>query len=242
MSTENMNSRCRRWRCRIRGPFPPVEVLSQYPAVALFVQRAVAAKPDFELTRENASAVIEICARLDGLPLAIELAAARVKVLSPASMRTRLVSRLQLLTGGARDLPQRQQTLRAAIDWSHDLLSAAEQKLFRRLSVFVGGCTLEGVEAVCDTKGDLDLDLLDAMASMVDKSLVQQAEQAQGESRFVMLETIREYALEKLRRKRGGGCDEARPSRLLPGAGGRRGYRAERRGRRGMAGTPYVGT
>jgi predicted ATPase len=105
---------------------------------------------------------------------------------------------LQLLTGGARDMPQRQQTLRAAIDWSYDLLSAAEQKLFRRLSVFVGGCTLEGAEAVCNTKGDLDLDLLDGMASMVDKSLVQQAEQAMGESRFMMLETIREYAEEKL--------------------------------------------
>jgi tetratricopeptide (TPR) repeat protein len=113
-------------------------------------------------------------------------------------MLTRLASRLQLLTGGSRDLPQRQQTLRAAMDWSYDLLSAAEQKLFRRLSVFVGGCTLEGVEAVCDTKGDLDLDLLDGMASMVDKSLAQQVEQAKGESRFVMLETIREYALEKL--------------------------------------------
>ncbi|PYX29865.1 MAG: hypothetical protein DMG80_13610 [Acidobacteria bacterium] len=177
---------------------PPIEVLSQYPAVALFVQRAVAAKPDFELNRENASAITEICARLDGLPLAIELAAARVKVLSPASMRTRLASRLQLLTGGARDLPQRQQTLRGAMDWSYDLLSTAEQKLFRRLSVFVGGCNLEGVEAVCDTRSDLDLDLLDGMASMVDKSLVHQVEQASGESRFVMLETISEYALEKL--------------------------------------------
>lgn len=177
---------------------PSVEVLSQCPAVALFVQRAVAAKPDFELNGENASAVIEICARLDGLPLAIELAAARVKVLSPSSMRTRLTSRLRLLTGGARDLPRRQQTLRAAMDWSYDLLSAAEQKLFRRLSVFVGGCNLEGVEAACDTKGDLDLDLLDGMASLMDKSWVQQSEQAKGESRFVMLETIREYALEKL--------------------------------------------
>ena len=177
---------------------PPVEVLSQYPAVALFVQRAVAAKPDFELNHENALAVTEICARLDGLPLAIELAAARVKVLSPSSMRARLTSRLQLLTGGARDMPERHQTLRAAMDWSYDLLSPAEQKLFRRLSVFVGGCTLEGAEAVCDTRGDLDLDLLDGMASMVDKSLMQQDEQANGESRFAMLETIREYALEKL--------------------------------------------
>jgi predicted ATPase len=178
---------------------PAFEILSQCPAVALFVQRAIAAKPGFELTRENAPAVTEICARLDGLPLAIELAAARVKVLSPSSMLTRLASRLQLLTGGARDLPQRQQTLRAAMDWSYDLLNAAEQKLFRRLSVSVGGCNLEGVEAVCDTKGDLDVDLLDGMASMVDKSLAQHVEQAKGESRFRMLETIREYALEKLK-------------------------------------------
>jgi predicted ATPase len=175
-----------------------VEVLSRCPAVALFAQRAVAAKPDFELNRENALTVAEICARLDGLPLAIELAAARVKVLSPSLMLTRLASRLQLLTGGSRDLPQRQQTLRAAIDWSYDLLSATEQKLFRRLSVFQGGCNLEGVEAVCDAKADLDVDLLDGMASMVDKSLVQQVEPAKGESRFVMLDTIREYALEKL--------------------------------------------
>lgn len=172
--------------------------LSQSPAVALFLQRAVAAKPDFELTREIAATVIEICARLDGLPLAIELAAARVKVLSPSSMQARLASRLQLLTGGARDLPQRQQTLRATMDWSYELLRPAEQRLFRRLSVFVGGCNLEGAEAVCDTKGDLDLDMLDGMESMVDKSLVQQIEHAEGESRFVMLETIREYALEKL--------------------------------------------
>src|SRR6202047_3792501 len=177
---------------------PSVQVLLQCPAVALFVQRAAAAKPDFELNRENASAVTEICARLDGLPPAIGLGAARVKVLSPSSMLTRLSSRLQLLTGGSRDLPQRQQTLRAAIDWGYDLLSAAEQKLFRRLSVFAGGCNLESVEAVCDTNGELDLDLLDGMASMVDKSLVQQVEQALGESRFVMLETIREHALEQL--------------------------------------------
>jgi predicted ATPase len=177
---------------------PPLEILSKYSAVALFVQRATAARPDFELDRENASAVTAICARLDGLPLAIELAAARVKVLSLSSILTRLASRLQLLTGGARDLPERQQTLRGAIDWSYDLLSPAEQRLFRRLSVFVNGCNLEGVEAVCDTKGDLDLDLLDGMASMVDKSLLQQLAEADGEVRFIMLETIREYALEKL--------------------------------------------
>ena len=177
---------------------PSVEILARCPAVALFVQRARAVKPDFELNRENATTIAEICARLDGLPLAIELAAARVKVLSPALILTRLASRLQLLTGGARDMPQRQQTLRAAIDWSYDLLAAAEQKLFRRLSVFVGGSTLEAAEAVCNAKGDLDLDLLDGMASLVDKSLAQEADLAKGESRFVMLETIREYALEKL--------------------------------------------
>jgi predicted ATPase len=177
---------------------PSLKALSQYPAVALFVQRAVAARPDFELNQENARAVTEICAGLDGLPLAIELAAARVKVLSPSAMRTRLAGRLQLLTGGARDLPQRQQTLRATIDWSYDLLTPAEQKLFRRLSVFTGGCTLEGAEAVCDTKADLDLDLLDGMASMVDKSLLQQVEHPGADSRFVMLEMIREYAQEKL--------------------------------------------
>lgn len=178
---------------------PSLEKLARYSGVALFVQRAAAAKPGFELNRENAAAVAEICARLDGLPLAIELAAARVKVLSPASMLTRLASRLQLLTGGARDLPERQQTLRAAMDWSYDLLNPAEQRLFRRLSVFVGGCNLEGVEAVCDARGDLELDLLDGMASIVDKSLAQQVESANGESRFVMLETIREYASEKLK-------------------------------------------
>jgi predicted ATPase len=177
---------------------PPVKILSGYPAVALFVQRAVAVKPDFELTSTNACAVAEICARLDGLPLAIELAAARVKVLSPSSLLTRLASRLQLLTGGSKDMPQRQQTLRAAIDWSYDLLSSAEQKLFRRLSVFAGGWTLEGAEAVCDAKGDLELDLLDAITSLVDKSLAQQIEQAKDEPRFAMLETIREYAMEKL--------------------------------------------
>jgi predicted ATPase len=177
---------------------PSVEILSQCPAVALFVERARAVKPDFELKRENATTVAEICARLDGLPLAIELAAARIKVLSPSLMLTRLASRLQLLTGGARDMPRRQQTLRAAIDWSYDLLTAAEQELFRRLSVFVGGCTLEGAEAVCNAKADLDLDLLDGMASLVDKSLAREVEPAKGESRFMMLETIREYALEKL--------------------------------------------
>lgn len=177
---------------------PSLELLSQYSGVALFIKRAKAVKPDFEVTEENAAAVAEICARLDGLPLAIEIAAARVKFFSPSAMRKRLASRLELLTGGPRDLPARQQTLRGAIDWSYDLLNPAEQKLFRRLSVFAGPCTLEGVEAVCNTKNDLGLDVVEGMASLVDRSLVQQVEQAEDESRFVMLETIREYGMEKL--------------------------------------------
>lgn len=177
---------------------PSLEALVQYPAIALLIQRARAVKPDFEITQENAAAVAEICVRLDGLPLAIELAAARLKFLSPSAVRTRLASRLHLLTGGAQDLPERQQTLRGAIDWSYDLLNPGEQRLFSRLSVFVAGCTLEAAEAVCDTKGDLGLDMLEGMASLVDKSLVQQLGEAGGESRFVMLETIREYGLERL--------------------------------------------
>jgi predicted ATPase/serine/threonine protein kinase len=177
---------------------PSLELLSQYSGVALFIKRAKAVKPDFEIAEDNAAAVAEICARLDGLPLAIEIAAARVKFFSPSAMRKRLASRLELLTGGPRDLPARQQTLRGAIDWSYDLLNAAEQTLFRRLSVFAGPCTLEAVEAVCNTKSDLGLDVLEGMASLVDRSLVQQVEQAKDESRFVMLETIREYGLGKL--------------------------------------------
>jgi predicted ATPase len=177
---------------------PSPEALLQFPAVALFVQRAAAVKPDFKLTHENASAVATICAHLDGLPLAIELAAARVKLLSPSAMQNRLESRLQLLTGGARDLPARQQTLRGAIDWSFGLLSAPEQTLFRRLAVFEGGCTLDAIEAVCNTRQDLGVEVLDGMESIVDKSLMQQQEQAEGEPRFTMLETIREYALEQL--------------------------------------------
>ena len=177
---------------------PDVKALSQYPAVALFLQRAVALKPDFALTQDNVRDVVEICARLDGLPLAIELAAARIKLLPPAAMLARLQSCLQLLTAGPRDLPERQQTLRAAFDWSYELLNAAEQKLLQRLSVFVSGCTLEAAEAVCNAKNDLEVDLLDGMASLVDRSLLQQSEPADGEARFRMLETIREYALERL--------------------------------------------
>ncbi len=177
---------------------PPLDVLSRLPAVALFVERARAVKHEFTLTTENAPAIAAVCARLDGLPLAIELAAARIKLLSPSAMLARLESCLNLLTGGARDLPTRQQTLRGTVDWSYGLLNPAEQTLFRRISAFLGGCTLEAVEAVCDTAGDLGLDVLDGMASMMDKSLAQQVEGAAGETRFVMLSAIREYALERL--------------------------------------------
>jgi predicted ATPase len=177
---------------------PSLEILSALPAVALFLERARAVKHEFALTKENAPTVAAICARLDGLPLAIELAAARIKMLSPSAMLARLAGRLNLLTGGARDLPSRQQTLRGTVDWSYGLLNGAEQTLFRRLSVFAGGCTLEAVEAVCDTKSDLGLDVLDGMASMVDKSLAQQGEQADTETRFHMLSTLREYARERL--------------------------------------------
>jgi predicted ATPase/DNA-binding winged helix-turn-helix (wHTH) protein len=172
--------------------------LRENPSVNLFAQRAAAVKPDFQLTAENASIVAEICSRVDGLPLAIELAAARVKVLPLPGILTRLQSRLHLLTAGARDLPQRQQTLRNTIDWSYGLLTEAEQKLLRRLSVFWGGCTLEAAEAVSNTKDDLGGDIFDLMSSLVDKSLIQQRQEEKDEPRFRMLETIREYSLERL--------------------------------------------
>jgi tetratricopeptide (TPR) repeat protein len=175
-----------------------LELLSRFSSVTLFVERANAVKREFALTQENAPLVAAICARLDGLPLAIELAAARIKLLSPSAMLARLEKRLSLLTGGALDLPTRQQTLRSTVDWSYSLLNSAEQQFFRRLSVFSGGCTLEAAEAVCDAKGDLGLDALDGMASMVDKSLAQHVEQQESETRFFMLSTIREYALERL--------------------------------------------
>jgi predicted ATPase len=178
-------------------PLSP-EALLRFPAIALFVERAKAVKSNFTLTKENAATIAAICCRLDGLPLAIELAASRSKLLSPAAMLTRLESSLNLLTGGARDLPVRQQTLRGTVEWSYSLLNPAEQSLFRRLSVFTGGCTLEAVEAVCDTKSDLGMDVLDGMASMVDKSLTQQIEHPGAETRFLMLSAIREFALEHL--------------------------------------------
>lgn len=184
---------------------PPrdVRTLSGYEAVAYFVERARAVKPDFRLTGENAPAVTEICARLDGLPLGIQLAAARVKLLSPEAVLERLRSRLRLLKGGARDAPARQRTLKKAIGWSYDLLEAGERLLFGRLSVFAGGCTLEAAEAVCDTE-ELAEEALDVLASLMDKSLLYRTEAEDGEVRFRMLETIREYALERLEADGGG--------------------------------------
>jgi len=191
-----------------RQHLPPLEMLSQYEAIALFIQRAQAVKPDFQLTTATAPAVAEICARLDGLPLAIEQAAARSKLFPPQGLLARLRSRLALLTGGVRDLPARQQTLRNTIDWSYALLDADMQTLFARLAVFVGGFSLEAVEAVCADqelriedrgwKRAAPSSILDRLASLVDQSLLRQTPGIDGEPRFMLLETIREYALERL--------------------------------------------
>ena len=176
----------------------PVAPLEESSAVQLFVQRASAVRPNFAETPENTPAIRDICLRLDGLPLAIELAAARTRLLSPSAILDRLQSRLQLLTGGALDLPERQQTLRNTIEWSHELLSEGEQALFRRFAVFRGGGTLEAAEAVCNTHRELGIDLFDTLSSLVDKNLIQRVDPPEAESRFTMLETIREYALEQL--------------------------------------------
>jgi predicted ATPase/class 3 adenylate cyclase len=176
---------------------PDLEALSQYEAVALFIERARAARLEFAVTNENAPAVAEICARLDGLPLAIELAASRIKVLSPDAILSRLSHGLDLLTAGARNLPERQRTLRAAIEWSYGLLDEPERRLFARLSVFAGGADLETIDAVANPDVDLGVDTLDGLASLVDKSLVRRIETEVGETRFGMLETIREFAAER---------------------------------------------
>jgi len=203
---------------RVRGellyPIPPLaipeanldrigaEQIAKFEAVQLFVERAQSVKPGFELTSENAQAVAEVCLGLDGLPLAIELAAARIRLFSPQALRDRLDSRLRLLRGGARDLPERQQTLRDTIEWSYDLLEVAEQRLFELLSVF-SGSSLEAVELVA---GDIDfldetsLDILDAISALVDKSLIRHSENGSVEPRFKMLRTIKEYAADRLSR------------------------------------------
>jgi excisionase family DNA binding protein len=177
-------------------PVPPLSLsrgVGASEAVQLFVERAQAVRPDFEITVARAPTVAEICARLDGLPLAIELAAAHSRTLSPAALLARLDARLPILTGGARDLPARLQTMRDAIAWSHDLLTSGERALFRHLSVFVGGFTLEAAQAVGDAPS-----VLDGLTSLVAQSLVRLEEQPDSESRFLMLETIREFGLERL--------------------------------------------
>ena len=200
------------------GDQPLVEHLSECEAVRLFTERSRAVMPDFAVTSANAPAITEICTRLDGFPLAIELAAARTKFLAPQALLARLDSRLHLLTSGARDLPARQQTLRNTIAWSYSLLHAAEQTLFRRLAVFVGGCDVEAVAAVCFGSGDpapdvasapwsrsaeaRPADAFEGLIALVDKSLLRQHPEGSGdvngEPRFSMFETIREYALEQL--------------------------------------------
>jgi predicted ATPase/class 3 adenylate cyclase len=193
-------------------PVPPLEIpdprnlpdlgrLSQYEAVALFIARASAVRPDFAITNENAAAVAEICFRLDGLPLAIELAAARIRLLSPQAILTRLEHRLEVLSAGAQDLPARQRTLRGAIAWSYDMLDEGERSLFACLAAFVGGARLEAIESACAS--DVGGDVFELVASLVDKSLVRRSDGLGGESRFAMLETIREYATERLEESAG---------------------------------------
>jgi predicted ATPase/DNA-binding XRE family transcriptional regulator len=223
-----------------RRHLPESGALARYDAVALFIERAVAVRSDFVITDENAAVVAETCRRLEGLPLAIELAAARSKILPPPALLARLsrpAGPLNTLTGGPRDLPARQQALCRTIDWSHDLLDATEQALFRRLAVFVGGCTLEAAAAVCGNgtaggdshraddspaSGRPALDrgsdevhaaVLDTLASLVDKSLLRSQEQGSGEPRFDMLETIREYGQEKLAESREGDAIRERHAR-----------------------------
>src|SRR5918995_1173174 len=178
-----------------------LQVVDNFEQVAeagpLFCERALAASPRFALTEQNAPVVAEITARLDGLPLAVELAATRTKVLTPEQMLSRLKRRLSILTSGPRSLPERQRTLRAAIAWSYDLLDPVERRLFARLSVFSGGWRFESAEAVCDPD-ELGLDALDGLTSLVDKSLIRRTEPPGRPSRFSMLETIREFGLEQL--------------------------------------------
>ncbi|HEU4673890.1 MAG TPA: adenylate/guanylate cyclase domain-containing protein [Candidatus Limnocylindrales bacterium] len=172
--------------------------IGESEAVALFVERARAVRPAFELDATNATAVAAICARLDGLPLAIELAAARVRLLTPAAIRERLDRSIGLLAGGAQDLPDRQRTLRGAVAWSHDLLDPTSRTMFARLSVFAGGSTLDAAEAIVDADGALGIDVLDGLATLADQSLIRSEEGVDGEPRFRMLNVIREFGLEQL--------------------------------------------
>ncbi|MDQ5826198.1 MAG: tetratricopeptide repeat protein, partial [Chloroflexota bacterium] len=176
------------------------ESLLSYPSIQLFVERAQGINPAFALTEENAEAVAAICARLDGLPLAIELVAARSKLLPPRALLLRLDKTLGLLKGGSQDMPARHQTMRDTIAWSYDLLDEGERALFARMGAFLGGFTMSAAEAVCNAYGDLQCEVVDGLESLLDKSLIRQAGTSHEEARFTMLETIREYALEQLDR------------------------------------------
>ena len=175
--------------------------LTEFPAVQLFVERAKSARPGFVMGGEQAQIVAEICVKLDGLPLAIELAAARIRALTPQMILTRLNQRLKLLINGSKDLPARQQTLRGAIDWSYNLLGEGEQQLFTRLAVFTGGCRLDTAEQICNSTGDLAVDTLDGVETLLNYHLLRQHEEGGGEMRYTMLQTLREYALEKLQER-----------------------------------------
>ncbi len=177
---------------------PELEPLSQYSAVQLFIQRAQSVRPGFHVTDQNAPAVAEICHRLDGLPLAIELASARIRTLSAQALLTRLGRRFEVLRGGMRDLPQRQRTLYGAIDWSYSLLDEDEKLLLRRLSVFVGGCTADAAEAVCSGEADERTEVFEGLERLVDSSILVPLDGIDGEPRFTMLESIREFAHEHL--------------------------------------------
>jgi predicted ATPase/class 3 adenylate cyclase len=192
---------------------PHVSALAQLDAIALFVERAVAVKPDFRLTADNARAAAEIVARVDGLPLAIELAASRVKLLPPDRLLARLQSRLPLLTTTSRSVPERQRTLRRTIEWSHELLDAPQRRMFARLAVFVGGADLDAVEAVVNPDQEVGIDTVDALAALVENNLVRSVDTPEAESRFAMLETIREYGLERLG-ELGEEAPRARPRQL----------------------------
>jgi predicted ATPase len=190
----------------IPGDHLQPEAILQTPAVQLFVARASAVRPDFTLNSANASAIAEICLLLDGLPLAIELASSLLRLFAPHNLLNHLKSNpglagrsaaMHLLAGGARDLPARQQTLRAAIDWSYNLLAPAEQRVFRWMSIFSGGCTLEAAEAICMDETDAPVSILDALIPLIEKNLLR-SDQRSGEPWFGMLRTIQEYAREKL--------------------------------------------
>ena len=209
---------------------PAVENLLAYPGIALFVERARAAKLEFQLTPQNSAAVIEVCSHLDGLPLALELAAARIKLLPPQAMLAQLRDApLQLLAGGARDLPARQQTLRSAVQWSYDLLDEEEQRAFRWFTVFAGGSTLEAALAVIGPPASVDV-----LDSLVNKSLLRTVE-TNGAVRLAMLGTIREFGWEKLDSKGRSPGRQARSRRLLPVVGRRCRTKTERRGSEELA-------